>query len=68
MKKLTVKNKLVHVDVFIFHIDNNLTDLKHHFKSDNFQIDSLEIFLFQPRREKIGFLHMRKQRRKTASR
>ena len=32
MKKLTVKNKLVHVDVFIFHIDNNLTDLKHHFK------------------------------------
>ena len=30
MKKLTVKNKLVHVDVFIFHIDNNLTDLKHH--------------------------------------
>ena len=35
MKKLTVKNKLVHVDVFIFHIDNNLTDLKHHFKSQN---------------------------------
>ena len=34
MKKLTVKNKLMHVDVFIFQIDNNLTDLKHHFKKN----------------------------------
>ena len=36
MKKLTVKNKLVHVDVLIFYIDNNLTDLKHHFKLLNY--------------------------------
>ena len=28
----TSSGGLVHVDVFIFHIDINLTDLKHHFK------------------------------------
>ena len=42
MKKLTVKNKLVHVDVFIFHIDNNLTDLKHHFKQLRDLLSSIE--------------------------
>ena len=45
--------------IFILICESSDGKIKVHFK---------EMFLFEPRREKTGFLHMRKQRRRSASR
>ena len=63
----------LHLDSLAFSTVSKCTDLTHQACDKLCTAQKLEVYpkiviLFEPRREKTGFLHMRKQRHRSASR